>query len=139
MSVSAPDDGALTYFDGDPPTCGVSEVVVAPPQTLVDPFAIEQVPEKVPIALAGSPPHVPDVDHESNVSMMALALDGGPCTNGGETYAVIPSPLATAGDVVKEIPVRTAMVEARMQEPIEILKNLKLIDREYAIFTPQSS
>jgi hypothetical protein len=71
-------EGAEMYRDGEPPTVGVSDVVTAPPQTLVAPFATLQVPVKVPRRLEGRLPQVPDVDHELKVSIIAFALLGGP-------------------------------------------------------------
>ena len=87
-----PELGADGYFDGVPPTVGVSDVVVAPPHTDEVPSAIVQVPEKVPTLLAGNDEQLL---HVLNVSIDALNAAGGPCTNGGETYDVMPSP-ATA-------------------------------------------
>lgn len=77
VRVRLPGDGAEMYLEGEPPTVGVSDVVVAPPHTDVAPSATVQVPEKVPTVLAGNELHEDDV-HELNVSMDVPYELGGP-------------------------------------------------------------
>ena len=69
VRVKFPDDGAEMYLEGEPPTVGVSDVVVAPPHTEVAPLSSVHVPENVPTELAGKEPQE---DHELKVSIVAL-------------------------------------------------------------------
>jgi hypothetical protein len=75
VKVSADGDGADGYMEGLPPTVGVSLVVVAPPHTDDNPFAILHEPVKVPSGLDGK--GLQEV-HELKVSTEAFAELGGP-------------------------------------------------------------
>ena len=65
----------------------MSDVVVAPPQAVVIPLAIEQEPENVPrdVEVLSDARLQAPAESELNVSMDALMLPGGPCTKGGDT------------------------------------------------------
>lgn len=69
VNVRFPGLGAEMYLDGEPPTVGESDVVVAPPQTVVAPLATVHVPVNVPTELTGNELQLL---HESKVSIEAL-------------------------------------------------------------------
>jgi hypothetical protein len=83
--------GATKNREGVPPTVGESDVVVAPPQTDETPSESVHEPLNVPTATG---PSAEQNDPELKVSIVALYVFGGPCTKGGDTYAVMPSPAA---------------------------------------------
>ena len=92
VSVRFDPTGPTTNLDGVPPAVGVSDVVEAPPHTYAPPLVIMlHVPENVPTALAGK--ELQSVK-DSKSSRAAPYELGGPWTNGGDTYAVMPSPAA---------------------------------------------
>jgi hypothetical protein len=84
---------------------GWSDVVLAPPN-LKSPFpevTEVQLPENVPTLLT---PRVEQKFDELKSWIIAPVFDGGPCTNGGEMYAVAPSPaaaMATSGVTVSNV------------------------------------
>jgi hypothetical protein len=102
---------ADTHFDAVPPTVGVAEDVFAPPHLpssgeFSSPSATVQSPLKV-----ATPRVKPEDAHgfvlfvyELKSSMVAPKALGGPCTNGGEMYALMPSPAAANTTGVRTLP-----------------------------------